>query len=102
MSLHERSAPRRLMGVSAAAACIALVAAGCGNNPSTSSPAASAASETPSSGATESAGASTGSTYGFPAAEQVADSPITIWVDADRSAIAEAFQKDHPECPLSI
>ena len=41
-------------------------------------------------------------TYGFPAAEQVADSPITIWVDADRSAIAEAFKKDHPECPLNI
>ena len=31
MSLHQRSAPRRLMGVSAAAACIALVVAGCSN-----------------------------------------------------------------------
>ena len=105
MSLHERSAPRRLMGVSAAAACIALVAAGCGNNPSTSSPSGTpgtAGSGTPTSGPTETAGASTGGQYGFPAPEQVADSPITIWVDADRTAIVEAFKTDHPEIKTNL
>ena len=103
MSLHQRSAPRRLMGVSAAAACIALVAAGCANNPSTSSPLpGTAGSGTPTSGPTESAGSSTGSQYGFPTVAQDPTAKITVWVDADRSAIAEAFQKDHPECPLNI
>ena len=107
MSLHQRSAPRRLMGVSAAAACIARVAAGCStnpstSNPSTSSPPASAGSGTPTSGPTGSAGSSTGSQYGFPTVAQDPTAKITVWVDADRSAIAEAFQKDHPECPLTI
>src|SRR4249919_2671708 len=105
VSLHERSAPRRLMGVSAAAACIALVAAGCGNNPSTSSPSGTpgaAGSGTPTSGPTETAGSSTGGQYGFTTVAQDPKSKITVWVDADRSAIAEAFQKDHPECPLTL
>ena len=109
MSLHQRSAPRRLMGVSAAAACIALVVAGCSNSPSTSSPAGTAASgtptsapATPTSGPTGSAGSSTGSTYGFTTVAQDPTAKITVWVDADRSAIAEAFEKDHPECPLNI
>ena len=30
------------------------------------------------------------------------DSPITIWVDADRSAIVEAFKKDHPEIKVNV
>ena len=38
----------------------------------------------------------------FPAPEQIKDSPITIWVDADRSAIAEAFQKDNPDVKVKI
>jgi ABC-type glycerol-3-phosphate transport system substrate-binding protein len=102
MSLHQRSAPRRLMGVSAAAACIALLAAGCSSTPSTSSPPGTAASGAPTSGPTESAGSSTGSQYGFPTVAQDPTAKITVWVDADRSAIAEAFEKDHPECPLTI
>ena len=53
---------RRVMGVVAATASIAIIAAGC------------------------SADANTGSDsqYGFPAPDQVKDSPITIWVDALR------------------
>ncbi len=108
MSLHQRSAPRRLMGVSAVAACIALVAAGCSNSASTSGPTGAAGSgtptsaATPTSGPTGSAGASTGSQYGFPTVAQDPTAKITVWVDADRSAIAKAFEKDHPECPLAI
>src|SRR6187401_3695710 len=102
MSLHHRSAPRRLMGVSAAAACIALVVAGCSGNSPSNGPAGSAGSGTPSNGPAESAGSSTGGQYGFPTVAQDPTAKITVWVDADRSAIAEAFEKDHPECPLSI
>ena len=40
--------------------------------------------------------------YGFPTVAQDPTAPITVWVDADRSAIAEAFQQDHPECPLNV
>ena len=95
------------MGVSAAAACIALVIAGCSGNPSSSSPTGTAGSVTPTSsaaptsGPSGSAGSSTG-TYGFPTVAQDPTAKITVWVDADRSAIAEAFEKDHPECPLAI
>ena len=103
MSLHQRSAPRTLTGVSAAAACIALVVAGCSSNSSSSGPTGTAGSGTPSNGPTGYRWLwQLAATYGFPAAEQIADSPITIWVDADRSAIAEAFKKDHPECPLNV
>ena len=71
---------RRVMGLAAAAASIAIIAAGC------------------------SADGNTGSDgqYGFPAPEQVKDSPITIWVDADRTAIVEAFQEDHPEIEVNV
>ena len=108
MSLHQRSAPRRLMGVSAVAACIALVAVGCSNTSSTSNPTGAAGSGTPTSaappttGPTGSAGSSTGSQYGFPTVAQDPTAKITVWVDADRSAIAKAFQTDHPECPLAF
>ena len=44
----------------------------------------------------------TDSGYGFPAPEQIKDSPITIWVDADRTAIVEAFKADHPEIKVNI
>ncbi|MFL5722551.1 MAG: hypothetical protein ACJ78H_04095, partial [Chloroflexota bacterium] len=98
--------------MSAAAACIALVVAGCaGNSPGatgtagsgtpSNGPTGSAGSGAPSNGPTGSAGSSTG-TYGFPTVTQDPTAKITVWVDADRSAIAEAFQKDHPECPLAI
>jgi multiple sugar transport system substrate-binding protein len=94
MSLHQRSAPRTLRGVSAAAACIALVAAGCSGTSPSSGPTGPASSGPASSG--------TGSPYGFPAAEQIADSPITIWTDADRAAVAEAFKADHPELVVNV
>src|SRR4029078_10285664 len=113
MSLRQPTAPRRLMGVSAAAACIALVVAGCSGNPPSptgtagsgtpsTGPTGSTGSDTPTSGPSGSAGSSAGSTYGFPTVAQDPTAKITVWVDADRSAIAEAFQKDHPECPLNV
>src|SRR4051812_26074208 len=88
MSLHQRSAPRRLMGVSAAAACIALVVAGCaGNSPGatgtagsgtpSNGPTGSAGSGAPSNGPTGSAGSSTG-TYGFPTVTQDPTAKITV------------------------
>ena len=40
--------------------------------------------------------------YGFPTVAQDPTAPITVWVDAGRSAIAAAFQQDHPECPLNV
>ncbi len=40
--------------------------------------------------------------YGFPTVAQDPTAPITVWVDADRSAIAAAFETDHPECPLIV
>jgi multiple sugar transport system substrate-binding protein len=89
MSLHQRTAPRTLTGVFAAAAGIALVVAACSGN-------------APSNGPTAPASSGTGSPYGFPAAEQIADSPITIWVDADRTAIVEAFKEDHPEIKVNL
>ena len=102
MSLHQRSAPRTLSGVSAAAACIALVVAGCAGNSPSNAPTETASSGTPSNAPTETASSGTGGQYGFPTAEQVADSPITIWVDADRTAIVEAFKKDHPEIKVNL
>jgi len=48
-------------------------------------------------------GATTGgSKYGFDTVKQDKNAPITIWVDADRSAIAEAFQKDNPDIKVNI
>jgi multiple sugar transport system substrate-binding protein len=38
--------------------------------------------------------------YGFVTAEQVADSPITIWVDASREPAIAAFEAAHPEIPI--
>jgi multiple sugar transport system substrate-binding protein len=104
MSLHQRRAPRRLMGVFAATACISLVVAACsGGSPSTGPSATAAGAGTPSTGpSATAAGSGTGSQYGFPAAEQVADSPITVWVDSDRTAIVEAFKTDHPECKVNL
>jgi len=42
------------------------------------------------------------SKYGFPTVKQDPKAPITIWVDADRSAIAEAFAKDNPDIKVNI
>ena len=80
MSPQQRRFTRipRAVGLTAVAASLAMFAAGC------------------------SGPAGTDSSYGFPAPEQIEDSPITIWVDADRSAIAEAFKEDHPEIEVNI
>ncbi|WP_345800873.1 extracellular solute-binding protein [Microbacterium sp. AZCO] len=40
--------------------------------------------------------------YGFAAAEQVADSPITVWVDAAREPIAKAFKEENPDVDINI
>src|SRR5512144_2664821 len=42
------------------------------------------------------------SDYGFAIAEQVADSPITIWADATRQPAVEAFQAAHPEIEVNL
>lgn len=42
------------------------------------------------------------SEYGFATAEQVADSPITIWVDATRQPAVEAFQAAHPDIEVDL
>lgn len=42
------------------------------------------------------------SEYGFQAAEQVADSPITVWVDAAREPAVTAFEKAHPDIPVEF
>ena len=88
MSLHKGSARRTSIGMTAAAAAIALLVAGCSGT------------DTPG-GPTNSPGGSD-SPYGFETAEQDAASPITIWVDADRAKIAEAFKADHPEYTVNI
>lgn len=38
--------------------------------------------------------------YGFATAEQVADSPITVWVDASREPAVKAFQEANPDVPV--
>ncbi len=80
---------RRFTRLTAAAAGLALIAAGCSSGGSGNN---SSASGEP----------SAAPRFGFPAPEQIKDSPITIWVDADRSAIAEAFQKDNPDIKVNI
>ncbi|WP_294180528.1 ABC transporter substrate-binding protein [uncultured Schumannella sp.] len=40
--------------------------------------------------------------YGFATVEQIADSPITIWVDATRQPAVEAFQAAHPEIEIDL
>jgi multiple sugar transport system substrate-binding protein len=72
--------------MTAAAAGIALVATACSDS-SDDDPTGGPAPDNP---------------YGFETAEQVADSPITIWVDSDRTAIVDAFIKDHPEITVNM
>jgi multiple sugar transport system substrate-binding protein len=40
--------------------------------------------------------------YGFAIAEQVADSPITVWVDASREPAITAFKAAHPEVAIEF
>ena len=42
------------------------------------------------------------SEYGFAAAEQVADSPITVWIDASREPAITAFREAHPDIPIEF
>ncbi|MEO7720398.1 MAG: ABC transporter substrate-binding protein [Pseudolysinimonas sp.] len=83
MSSQQRRTTRipRALGLVAAAATLALLATGC---------------------ATGGGGGNSNSPYGFKAAKQDPKSGITILVDADRSAIAKAFQTDHPEYKVNI
>jgi multiple sugar transport system substrate-binding protein len=43
-----------------------------------------------------------GSDYGFTTADQVKDSPITVWVDAAREPAVTAFKKAHPDIPIEM
>jgi len=82
MSSQQRRFTRipRALALVAAAATLALLATGC----------------------TSGGGGNANSPYGFKTAKQIKNSPITVLVDADRGAIAKAFQTDHPECKVNI
>ncbi|WP_394551748.1 ABC transporter substrate-binding protein [Agromyces sp. MMS24-JH15] len=41
-------------------------------------------------------------TYGFSAPAQVADSPITVWVDASREPAVTAFQEAYPDIEVNL
>ncbi|GIF02751.1 ABC transporter substrate-binding protein [Actinoplanes siamensis] len=40
--------------------------------------------------------------YGFPQVAQDDKAAITVWVDADRTKAADAFEKAHPEVPIEV
>ena len=40
--------------------------------------------------------------YGFTEAEQVADSEITVWVDASREPAVTAFEEAYPDIPIKL
>ena len=42
------------------------------------------------------------SEYGFDSVEQDADATITVWVDAAREPLANAFEEAHPDVPISV
>ena len=75
------------------AAAGATTAAAAGGSSTAGSPAA-ASSAAGSSGA--------GGGYGFPTAAQSASAPITVWVDSDRVAAADAFKKANPGTPINV
>ena len=70
----------RALALTAAAASVALLVTGC----------------------SASGGGDVNSDYGFATAEQVADSPITIWVDASREPLATAFKDANPDIEVNI
>ncbi|RFA15717.1 sugar ABC transporter substrate-binding protein [Subtercola boreus] len=76
-SQHRRFA--RLLAVTAAVATVGLLSACSGGD----------------TGASDSG-------LGFQSVEQVADSPITVWVDAAREPIATAFKAANPDIPITI
>ena len=47
-------------------------------------------------------GNSGGSRYGFPEAAQSSSATITVWVDSDRVAAANAFKKANPDVPINV
>ena len=61
--------------------------------PATATPVAAADSPPPEPASPAAAG------YGFPTVAQDPTAPITVWVDADRSAIAAAFADGPPRMP---
>ncbi len=77
----------RLIGLSAAAAGIALMATACSGDKTPEPTDTTTTADSP---------------YGFPTAPQDPNSAITIWTDADRSAIVEEFIKDHPEIKVNL
>ncbi len=87
MSVHHGRVGRiqRAMGLGAVAAGSLLIMSACASGTSTTTTDTTMESK-----------------YGFPAPEQVEGSPITILVDADRSAIAEAFAADNPDIKVNI
>ena len=70
----------RALALTAAAASVALLVTGCAAT----------------------GGGDVNSDYGFATAEQVADSPITIWVDASREPLATAFKDANPDIEVNI
>jgi len=42
------------------------------------------------------------SPFGFATAEQKADAPITVWVDASRQPAADAFAEAYPDIPIEV
>jgi len=53
-------------------------------------------------GCTADAGPTSDSGFGFASAEQDPDSSITVWVDAAREPIANAFKEANPDTPITI
>lgn len=48
------------------------------------------------------ASAGSGGRYGFTAAKQNPNAPITVWVDSTRLPFAQAYQKAHPDAKINI
>lgn len=51
---------------------------------------------------TSSKGGGSNGKYGFPQARQSSGSSITVWVDADRVAAADAFKKANPNVAINV
>lgn len=99
-----RSARGRLLRMAApAVACGLLVVSLASCSSSSSGTTSSAAGSSSAAGGTGAAsGSSTGGGYGFTAAAQSSSAPITVWVDSDRVAAANAFKKANPAVPINV
>ena len=87
-------------GTSAAGTSAAVTTAGGTTAAGTSAAGTTAASTTGGNSAASTSAA--GGDYGFPVAPQSNGSTITIWVDADRVAAADAFKKANPDTPINV